>query len=83
MADLSAMIDECSRLADKLPSVREHADLKNLNARLLAALRDLLSEFDDPATSDETRVHCLGWSADTIMAVRRARAVIAKAEGHS
>ena len=76
MSDLGVMIDECSRLVDKLPSAREHAKLKYVNARLLADLRALLHEFDDPAVSDQVRIHSFGWSEDAVVAVHAARLAV-------
>jgi hypothetical protein len=45
---------------------------------LLGALSDMLGEFDDLSVTDDIRTQ-IGWSANTIKSLQRARAAIAKA----
>lgn len=52
------------------------------NPDLLEALKDMLCEFDDETITDEIRTQ-IGLSANTVKALQRSRAAIAKAEGRS
>jgi hypothetical protein len=45
---------------------------------LLAAIKDMIDEFDDVTVTDDIKTQ-VGWSANTIKALQRARAAIAKA----
>jgi hypothetical protein len=63
-ADYRATSDDLSRVLFKSADVIES---------LTGALRDMLSEFDDPTVTDDLKTQ-IGMSANTVKALQRARA---------
>ncbi len=69
-----------------IATIEDHDDqteIGNLVASapdMLAALKDMLDEFEDATITDDIKTQ-VGWSANTIKAIQRAKAIVAKAEG--